>query len=499
MASSADWKSSISAIDRYEIIQKIQESLHTSSMSEAIAIEQAAYQISATREEYDLACQPNCPSPQPTSEIANEALSEETGVRIGSYLNCRPIADGVTSQVYRSGDHALKVIVAFQNMEPHNPQREVKILKTLRQPCIPLTEVFRDQEQQLVLVFPFMPYTLADLLDKGPISKDQIRSIFTDALMALKDIHAQGIIHRDIKPSAMLLSSPTGPAFLSDFGTAWHPEFSVHSEPASDKILDIGTGPYRAPEVLFGDKAYGPAVDMWGLGVTLSEAIQDPPRPVFESRPVHEDGNQLGLILSIFKTLGTPTPETWPEAKGFRISPFELWTVFPQQPWDAILPNVDPNFKDLVASLVRYDGARATADQESPASTHDASPSSPFVPRRSERLAMVAKAKPIQHLQEDIDHHTNAVMAIEGEGFFEKGFGRYRDGIVKVVWKPREDWDTLYRRVRCMEGVVKASEGEDTEKHLHLNSLYHMSEHLWELEEELQEKANAWEIEFAPY
>ena len=292
-----------------------------------------------------------------------EDSDDETGIRIGPYLNCKPVSDGVTSQVYRSGDHALKVIVAYHNMEPHNPQREAKILKTLRQPCIPLTEVFRDQEQQFVLVFPFMPYTLADLLEKGPISRDQVRSIFTDTLMALKDIHAQGIIHRDIKPSAILLSSPTGPAFLSDFGTAWHPEFSAHSEPVTDKILDIGTGPYRAPEVLFGDKAYGPAVDMWGFGVMLIEAIRDPPTPIFESRPVHEDGNQLGLILSIFKTLGTPTPETWPEAKDFKVSPFELWTVFPQRPWDVILPDVDPDFRDFVASLVRYDGARATAEQ----------------------------------------------------------------------------------------------------------------------------------------
>lgn len=214
-----------------------------------------------------------------------------------------------------------------------------------------------------MLVFPFMPMTLADLLEKGPLSLDQVRSITLDILLALKDIHAQGIIHRDIKPSAVLLSSPTGPAHLSDFGTAWHPELSVHSEPPDDKILDIGTGPYRAPDVLFGDKSYGPGVDMWSLGVLLTEAISNPPKPIFESRPAHEDGSQLGLILSIFKTLGTPTPKTWPEAQNFRISLFELWTVFPERPWEVILPDVDLGFRRLVAALVRYDGQRATAEQ----------------------------------------------------------------------------------------------------------------------------------------
>ncbi|KAF7549710.1 hypothetical protein G7Z17_g6201 [Cylindrodendrum hubeiense] len=350
-----DWKAALSASDRYETIQKIQQSLGSSSMSDAIAIEQAAFQVSST--------QPTA-SPPPQSALYDDLLREsEEGVRIGSYTNCTPVSEGVTSQVYRSGDKALKVIVAYQNIEPHNPQREAKILTTLRGPCIPLIEVFRDQEQQFVLVFPFMPYTLADLLDKGPLPLADVRAIFTDALHALRDIHAQGIVHRDIKPSAILLASPTGPAYLSDFGTAWHPELSARSEPPNDKILDIGTGAYRTPETLFGDKSYGPPVDMWGLGVMLSEAIRDPPVTVFESRPAHEDGNQLGLILSIFKTLGTPTPETWPEAKAFRISPFELWTVFPARPWDVILPDVDPDFRQLVASLVRYDGQRATAEQ----------------------------------------------------------------------------------------------------------------------------------------
>ncbi|KAK7420504.1 mitogen-activated protein kinase [Neonectria punicea] len=357
------WKTSLSASDRYETIRKIQLSLGTAGMSDAIAIEQAAFQVSSTEEEYRLACQPT--ATPPVQDLDDGLLGDAAGlgVRIGSYTNCVPVAEGVTSQVYRSGDKALKVIVAYHNIEPHNPQREAKILKTLREPCVPLVEVFRDQEQQFVLVFPFMPFTLADLLDKGPLALSSVRTIFTDALRALRDIHAQGIIHRDIKPSAILLASPTGPAYLSDFGTAWHPELSAHAEPPDAKILDIGTGAYRAPETLFGDAAYGPPVDMWSLGVMLSEAVRDPPAPIFESRPAHEDGSQLGLILSIFKTLGTPTPETWPEAKALKVAPFELWTVFPPRPWDVVLPDVDPDFRQLIAALVRYDGQRATAEQ----------------------------------------------------------------------------------------------------------------------------------------
>lgn len=362
-------------------------------MLDAVAIEQAAHEDAASlvssvacrlqgvwlsppahellQDEYrnvcfEMASRVTQSPPRRSSSAAPETQSPPspgTGQRIGPYTNCRPFAEGVTSDVYRCGSRALKVITIHRPVEPHNPQREIRILRTLRPPCIPLLEEFRDQQQRLVLVFPFMACSLAGLLDDGMLPPAQLRSIFSDVLRGLADIHSRGIVHRDIKPSAVLLPSPAGPACISDFGTAWHPSFSSASEPADEKILDIGTGPYRAPEVLFGNRSYGAPVDMWAMGVMLSEALRSPPRPIFESRPVHEDGNQLGLILSIFKTLGTPTPETWPEAKAFKVTPFDLWTVFPQRPWTDILPDLEESWRDLVAALVRYGGNRITAEQ----------------------------------------------------------------------------------------------------------------------------------------
>ena len=281
-----------------------------------------------------------------------------TGITIGSYDNCAPVAEGVTSEVYRCDGKALKVIV--HTAAPHNPRREAKLLATSRPSVIPLLETFWD-DGRFVLVFPYMPLTLADLLSRGAPAKDQICSIFADVARALAAIHGEGIIHRDVKPSAVLLQSDSGPAVLSDFGTAWLPGCD---EAAGDKILDIGTGAYRAPEVLFADKSYTSAIDMWALGVMLAEATSPGTQPPFESRAAHEDGNQLGLILSIFKTLGTPTAQTWPEATGFKVSPFELWTVFSQRTWEEILPNTDVFYRDLIAQLVSFEsGSRATASQ----------------------------------------------------------------------------------------------------------------------------------------
>ncbi|KAJ6789212.1 hypothetical protein PWT90_06803 [Aphanocladium album] len=371
-----DWHSSLSVTDRYGTVRSIQEVLPDGSMSTAMAIEQAAYTDSASLDEYTATCHAAIAATATTDAASDNAADAVTGdTRIGSYTNCTPIADGVTSTVYRSSDRltALKVITTHHPLPPHSPQREISILRGFdpSSRCIPLLDAFRDQEQQQVLAFPYKPLTLEALLarqkDGVPLSSASsggqvVRTIFADVLGALAYIHDQGIIHRDVKPSAILLDSSEGPAYLSDFGTAWHPELSAAAEPARSKILDIGTGAYRAPEVLFVNKAYGAEVDVWGLGVMLAECLATPARPPFESRPAHEDGNQLGLILSIFKTLGTPTPETWPEAKDFQVSPFEMWAVFPQKSWREILPTVDPDWVDMIASAVRF-SKRATAQQ----------------------------------------------------------------------------------------------------------------------------------------
>jgi serine/threonine protein kinase len=240
----------------------------------------------------------------------------------------------------------------------------VKILQQLSQGnVIKLCETFRDQEGRLTMVFPFMPLTLAKLIGSDSVSSDIRKRCFHDLFTALAYLHGQGIIHRDVKPSNVLLASSSGPAYLSDFGTAWHPSLSI-DEPPNHKYLEVGTTCYRAPETLFGNRSYDAKLDMWAAGVMLAECLRKPPKTLFESRDTSEDGNQLGLILSIFKTLGTPTKKTWPEALAFTTPPFEWYQEFPGESWDRLLPDVDEDSKDLVKKLVVYEsGWRLNASE----------------------------------------------------------------------------------------------------------------------------------------
>lgn len=273
-------------------------------------------------------------------------------------------------------------------MPPHDPHREIAILKRLTHPnIIPLLSTFRDHEGRLVLEFPLQPLTLSSLLTTAPPPLETTRSIFRGVFAGLEYLHNQGIIHRDIKPSNILLSpspSPSSPSsstssssnpplytpLLADLGTAWHPLLSPPTEPPASKALEVGTSAYRAPETLFGHAAYGPPLDIWAAGCVLAECLSPscPPTPLFESRGGEEDGNQLSLILSIFKTLATPTVETWPEARGWRTEPWGWYREFAGRGWEEILPGGDGDGggsgRDLVAALVVYESSlRLTAAQ----------------------------------------------------------------------------------------------------------------------------------------
>ena len=331
--------------------------------------------LTVIKDEYDEICNPPGDAEAPLADLDNVGLEGGEPKTIGSYSDCRYVAGGVTAEVYRSKSNALKVIVETRDMKPHNPRREAKILESLRggPGVIPLLEVFHDQNQRLVLVFPFMPVSLAHVMEKvtAPLPDPFLRHVFTEFFKGLDFIHSQGIIHRDIKPSAILIESTkaftTKPhVYISDFGTAWHPEFSSSDEPADEKILDVGTSQYRAPEALFGHKSYTTALDLWAAGIVLAECIKPSHKPIFESRPAHEDGSQLGLILSIFKTLGSPTKENWPEAENFKTPPFEFYRSFEgvEGGWEGILPTVRKEWRELVKALVKYESAwRVTARQ----------------------------------------------------------------------------------------------------------------------------------------
>ncbi|MCJ1310279.1 hypothetical protein MMC25_003941 [Agyrium rufum] len=256
---------------------------------------------------------------------------------------------------------ALKLTILSHCQPPHNAQREARILAQLTAssaPCIIPLLAKQNLHQNLLLVMPYMPLTLEEALAQNILDQSTLRIHLRSLFSALEYIHSQDIIHRDIKPSNILLSAATSSVdaktYLSDFGIAWM-RGDRDSEPVDSKITDVGTTAYRPPELLFGFKAYGAEIDLWAAGCVVAECVRNDDErrkeTLFNPGPL---GSELGLIKSIFETLGTPNEARWPGVSKLPDWGKMQFNEYPTQPWQEILPKASTKGRDLASNLVKY-------------------------------------------------------------------------------------------------------------------------------------------------
>lgn len=342
---------------------------HAEAQSHAKLYEGKAYGEAASKAEYGRICQnaideieatnsvvPATSSPQQLEDVS-EGESPTGGIDIGEFKTCLHHADGLLSTIYRSRSKdgqlvALKVTTPHLMTRPHDSRREVRILREAASVhVIALLSVFEVAGGQLIIVFPFMKYNLDTLLHRDALTGAQVKSHLQDMFRALSYVHSLGVIHRDVKPSNILLNSPAGPAYLADFGISWKDGVSS-SEPATEKIIDVGTTCYRPPELLFGSREYDTSLDLWAAGCVVAETVEMNHKPLFDSGPL---GSELSLIQSIFKTLGTPDEEMWPEIVRLPHWGKVEFYQYPPKRWEDILKGASTQARDLVSRLVRYE------------------------------------------------------------------------------------------------------------------------------------------------
>ncbi|WP_373430242.1 serine/threonine-protein kinase [Streptomyces sp. V1I1] len=105
------------------------------------------------------------------------------------------------------------------------------------------------------------------LVEDGPVSAREAARIGLGVVAALREVHAVGVLHRDIKPGNILLSR-SGRVVLTDFGIA-----AIQDAKALTVVgMLVGSPDYMAPERV-GGRPQGPASDLWSLGATLCAAV----------------------------------------------------------------------------------------------------------------------------------------------------------------------------------------------------------------------------------
>ena len=144
--------------------------------------------------------------------------------------------------------------------------------------------VEQDGQQWIVMQLVRAP-SLAELIERdGPCTPRRAAQIGLQLLGALRAAHARGIVHRDVKPSNVLINGEQ--AVLTDFGIAAIDGEATFAFP--DTL--VGSPNYIAPELIRGGPAT-PASDLWALGATLYTAVEGRP-------PFHRDGAVAALTAA---------------------------------------------------------------------------------------------------------------------------------------------------------------------------------------------------------
>ncbi|MFD9572832.1 serine/threonine-protein kinase [Streptomyces sp. NPDC059982] len=194
-----------------------------------------------------------------------------------------PIASGGMGRVWRASDARLQVEVAVKELwltGPMSPAQRDTLLRRAELEALSAVRL-RDHPHIVtvhdVVVEHDVPWivmqlvsggTLQQRLESGPLPVAEAAALAVALLGALRAAHAQGIVHRDVKPANVMIST-AGQVLLADFGIS-APESGTG---LTSTGIVIGSAPYIAPERAVGQPG-GASSDLFSLGVTLYEAVE---------------------------------------------------------------------------------------------------------------------------------------------------------------------------------------------------------------------------------
>ncbi len=218
-------------------------------------------------------------------------LAEQLQQSLGSgYTIVRELGGGGMSRVFLADDNALGRSVVFKVLLPElaagvNAERfnrEVQLSARLQHPHIVPVLTAGQVDGLPFYVMPFVKgESLRTRLAGGPLPVPETIGILADVAKALAYAHADGIVHRDIKPDNILLSG--GASTVADFGiakaivAAQHGKNGETSSDSSESLTTLGTSlgtpAYMAPEQVAGDPNVDHRADIYSLGCVAYEML----------------------------------------------------------------------------------------------------------------------------------------------------------------------------------------------------------------------------------
>lgn len=253
------------------------------------------------------------------SKVSNEGRRDATSGGCRScelYEKLAKIGEGTYGAVYKARSKETKELVALKKLKlesesegfPITSIREtITLLKGKHPNVIDVKEiVFGNRLDQIYIVMEYMDRDLKTLIQdlRRPLKMSEIKLLLKQLISAVDHLHNNWILHRDIKPSNLLINK--GVLKLGDFGLA-----REYGSPLKQYTNNVVTLWYRAPELLLNTGKYSTPIDIWSIGCIFGELMTC--NPLF---PGVSEKQQIDLI---FKTLGSPNEELWPDYERIKL------------------------------------------------------------------------------------------------------------------------------------------------------------------------------------
>ncbi len=200
------------------------------------------------------------------------------GQVVAGYRILSVLGKGGMGVVYRALDEGLDRDVALKVIKPELTRdeqsiqrfkREARVLAKLKNPHIVGVHELRRTDEGFFIVMEYVDGgDLSELLQGVPLPVSQTLNITKQLLHALEKAHSAGVIHRDIKPQNIMISS-TGDVKVTDFGLA---KLSSPETVITVTTGILGTMNYMSPEQLRGEEL-DHRTDLWSLGVVFYEML----------------------------------------------------------------------------------------------------------------------------------------------------------------------------------------------------------------------------------